>query len=123
MRVNIIEPRQAPIPSNIEQKPKPVVVVVWKGGEALRQKGDREEERLVELYWEEFRKMRTKKRCSRFRQGKGLAIRRVRHPERGTGDRKNRKDSQRPSHCPQKGTELDFDAISGCLRTDHAIIE
>jgi hypothetical protein len=37
--------------------------------------------------------------------------------ERGGG---NRKDSQRPSHGPQKETELDLDAISECLRTERA---
>jgi hypothetical protein len=43
--------------------------------------------------------------------------------KRGGGRRKNRKDSRRPSHGPRKGTELDLDAISECLRSDHRIIE
>jgi hypothetical protein len=37
MRVNVTEPRQTPIPSNVELEAKPVVVVVARGGEARRQ--------------------------------------------------------------------------------------
>jgi hypothetical protein len=37
--------------------------------------------------------------------------------ERLGSNRKNRKDSRRPSHGPQKGTKVDLDAISECLRT------
>jgi hypothetical protein len=39
MRVNVTEPKQTSIPSNVEPEGKPVVVVVWRGGEAIRQKG------------------------------------------------------------------------------------
>jgi hypothetical protein len=35
----------------------------------------------------------------------------------------NGKASQRPSHGAQKGTELDLDAVSECLGTNHRIIE
>jgi hypothetical protein len=38
--------------------------------------------------------------------------------ERGGGLRKNRKDSQRPSHGTQDGPEPDLDARSECLRTE-----
>jgi hypothetical protein len=39
MGVNITEGRQTYIQSNVEQEAKPVVVVVWRGGEAIRQNG------------------------------------------------------------------------------------
>jgi hypothetical protein len=39
--------------------------------------------------------------------------------ERGGGNRKDRKDTRRPSHGPQKGTELDLDAMSECLRSEN----
>jgi hypothetical protein len=39
MGVNITEPRQTYIQSNAEAEAKPVVAVVWRGGEAIRQKG------------------------------------------------------------------------------------
>jgi hypothetical protein len=38
MGVNIAEPRQTHIQSNAEPERKPVVTVVWGGGEAIRQK-------------------------------------------------------------------------------------
>jgi hypothetical protein len=41
--------------------------------------------------------------------------------ERGGGNRKNRKDSQRPSHGPQNRRELDLDAISEHLRPEKSI--
>jgi hypothetical protein len=39
MRENIIEGVQTYIQSNVEPKRNPVVVVVWREGEAIRQKG------------------------------------------------------------------------------------
>jgi hypothetical protein len=39
MRVNITEPRQTTIPSNVEREAKPVVAVVPRDGEARKQKG------------------------------------------------------------------------------------
>jgi hypothetical protein len=52
MGVNITEPGQTSIPSKVEPGVKPVVVMVSRGGEARRQKGRWEEERLVNIYWE-----------------------------------------------------------------------
>jgi hypothetical protein len=37
--VNITEPRQTYIQSNVEPQTNPVVVVVWRVGEAIGQKG------------------------------------------------------------------------------------
>jgi hypothetical protein len=39
--------------------------------------------------------------------------------ERGTGNRKNRKDGRRPSHGPKQWTELDLNATSERLRTEN----
>jgi hypothetical protein len=70
--------------------------------------------------------LRRKKRVQISRRGKSLAILRARRLLKETGgNRKNRKDGQRPSDGPQNGTGLNLDETSECLRTEenHRIIE
>jgi hypothetical protein len=40
--------------------------------------------------------------------------------DRGSGNRKNRKDTRIPSQGPQNRTELDLDVISECLRPERS---
>jgi hypothetical protein len=79
MRVNVTEPRQTSIPSNVEPEAKPVVVVVSRGGEARRQRrrvgGRKAGQDLLGV----VQRQRTKKRCQISRKGKDLAVRRARH--------------------------------------------
>jgi hypothetical protein len=44
------------------------------------------------------------------------------HKDGGGGNRNKREDGRGPSYDPENLTELDLDAISECLGSDHRII-
>jgi hypothetical protein len=119
MGVSIIKPRQKYVQSNAEPEAKPVVVGVWTGGGARRQK-ERLGRRAVGST--------SIRRPSAYREGGSMSryqdeqkVWPFEQPhayrKRGGGNRAKRKESQKPSHEAQKGTKLDLDAISDCLRT------
>jgi hypothetical protein len=62
--------------------------------------------------------------CSDIEKREGPGGSKSQRPiERGSGNRKNRKERQRLSHRPEKVTELQPGAISQWMRTDHRLIE
>jgi hypothetical protein len=118
MGVNIAEPRQTYIQSSAEPELKSVVVVVWTREKREGRRGDRKEEQLEPHLLGGLQTIEKEEECSYVEKMEGSGRSKSRTPiETGGGNRKNRNDSRRPSHEPQKGTELDLDAISECLRT------
>jgi hypothetical protein len=76
MGIYITEPRQAYIRSNAAAEAKPVVAVVWRGGEARRQKaesrrGDWEEEWFVPYLLGGVQKNENKEEFSDIEKGEG----------------------------------------------------
>jgi hypothetical protein len=109
MGVHITEPRQTYIQSNAESEAKPAVVVAWSGGEARRQKRRLEGKAVVPHVLGGLQKTEKEEECSdiekREEPGDSKSQRLI---GRGDSNRKNRRDSRRPSHNPQKGTELEL---------------
>jgi hypothetical protein len=68
--------------------------------------------------------MRMNTNVETSRKGKGRRGREPRPYSGGaTRSKRNENSELRPSYGQQQGTELDLDAISECLRTDHKITE
>jgi hypothetical protein len=103
--------------SNAEPEAKRVAVVVWSGGEAVRQKGRLGGRAVGPHLSGGPQKMEKEKECSDIekREGSG-SLKSPKTIERGGGHGKNGKDSRRPSHGSQKGTKVALDTISECLR-------
>jgi hypothetical protein len=95
------------------------VAVICRGEEARR--GDWEEEQLVPHFLgglqnsenqEDFSDIEKREASGGWKSQTSI--------ERWGGNRKNRKDSRKPSHRPPKGTKLDRDVIIEFLRTDRS---
>jgi hypothetical protein len=90
---------------------------------AESRRGDWKEEWLVPYLLRGLQIIDNKEDFSDTERREGSGGWKSQPPIEREGNRKKRKDSPRPSHGRQNGTETDLDAISECLTSDRGRIE